>query len=112
MVIKQYITWTRKFNGNLTWIDPSYEANIQWKGIVKMTETGFGYTDKDKRLIGIIEYDDSFTKLDRYINNYNGYSFNLITIDKALSLCIEWYGKDMFSLDGDVLIDNRPIEEV
>jgi hypothetical protein len=75
-----------------------------------MTETGFGNTNNDKRILGIIEYDDSFTKIDRYIDNYSSYSFVRITPEKALELCNEWMGEGMFELgsDGFTLIDNRP----
>lgn len=111
-MIKQYITWTRKWINKGMWQDPSYEANTQWNGTVKMTETCFNGGYDDTRFIGIIEYDDSFTKIDRYINNYSSYSFNMITTDKALELCTEWYGEGMFELDSDgfTLLDKRPVE--
>jgi len=113
-MVKEYITYARKWINKGIWQDPSYETNTQWNNIVFLTETSFGNTENDKRFLATIEYDENFDKIDRYINNYSSYSFTRITPAKALELCIEWYGEDMFELDVDgfTLIDKRPVPEV
>jgi len=114
-MIKKYVTWTGFYADNRFIVHPTFEIKELWNGVISFKETSYGNTETDKRYLGIIEYDDNLKQevLDRFIFNFSKNAMFIITPEKALELCNEWYG-NYFELnkDGFTLIDNRPEEEI
>jgi len=110
--MKEYITWTKRFEGLRNFSHPDNAITALWNGIIDFQPLHNGM--EDERHIATIEYADDFTKQDRFVNNFSDYSIVRISIDKALELLIRWYGEGSFTLDADgfTLIDNRPKEEI
>ena len=115
-MIKQYITWNRFWINSHYARDPDMEINRLWPNI-KFTGTRYGETENDKRLLGIIEYDDETIGSDainRFYDNFAHYTFYSTTPELAVDLCNEWYGTGSdFTLGSDdwTIIDGRPEEE-
>ena len=116
--MKQYITYTRFLTRNNR-EDPTNAMNYLWKDIFSITETAYnGLGNSDARFIAILEYEDTVEQklIDRMMLNFTYHMFTMVTPEKALEFCNEWYPSDTdayFALDSDnfTLIDNRPVEE-
>jgi len=122
---KYYITWQRLWVGKNVGTDISANVNNNWNydgHPITCTELPYGYVDADKRLLAIIEYDDTYydsEAIKRLTDSLLPWAYTEINANKALSLCNEWYPApegeaDYFTLDTDgfTLIDNRPVEEI
>lgn len=121
---KYYITWQRLWVGRNVGTDISANVNNNWDyngKEIKCTELSYGYVNADKRLLAIMEYDDTYydaEAIKRLNDSLIPWAKEKINPNKACSLCNKWYpapeGTDpYFTLDTDgfTLIDGRPIGE-
>ena len=127
-MVKKYFTWVEMVstNGYKAHIKPTIDNN--WHpSLVIAEETGYGFTDTDRRRLGIVTLDyakmtvvtsDGDTLLDRLKTETAHFGVRVITNARALALCNEWYppadgDDDYFSLDGNNnLVDGRPEEDL
>jgi len=111
VMITKYLTWDRFSLNHEYNVDPTHAVVMgQWD--ITFEETGFGNTENDKRLIGIISYDDNVVSeslLARFITKFSYHSFTLKTDEEIKALLLEWYGNDVI-LNDRVIEDNRPID--
>ena len=121
-MIKQYLTWQRLWNGTDVGVDISAQINKNWNypgREIICTELGYGFLEKDKRLIAIVEYDDenySEEVINRAYQSLMPWLAMKKTPEEIIALLNEWYpseGDDYFSLDEDgfSIVDNRPSPE-
>lgn len=119
-MVKMYVTWNPFWiysSDNKEAMHPSEAIKRLWIGMT-FTEMMYGETEKDKRMLGILEYDEtkfSTEAIERFWKNFSYFTMTEITAEKAKDLCNEWYpskrkGEDYFKLnkDGFSLIDNKP----
>ncbi len=114
------------WSGRNVGVDVSANINNNWNyegRKITCTELSYGYVANDKRLLAIIEYDDSQyeqEEIDKMYASIAPWVATKITPTKAVELCNVWYPlqegdtEAYFSLAEDdfSIIDNRPVEEM
>ena len=117
-MVKIYVTWNAFWiysSGNKEAMHPTEAINRLWSNIT-FTELSYGNVETDKRMLGILEYDESkfsIEAIQRFWKNFSYFTMTEITVEKAKTLCNKWYSSKedkYFKLDKDefTLIDNRP----
>lgn len=114
-MIKQYVTWTKRYDSARNFSHPDNAMKALWGGVVEFKPT-FSGNGVDQRNLAILEYADDFEHADRFANNFSDYSLVLVTPLEACALLNKWFPNEIpyFVLqeDGFTIIDNRPVEDL
>lgn len=113
-MIKQYTTWTKRYDSVRNFSHPDNAIKALWEGVISFTPA-FNGNGVDQRNLAILEYSDSFEHVDRFANNFSDYSMVLVTPLEACALMNKWFPNETpyFTLeeDGFTIKDDRPVDD-
>lgn len=130
-MVKTYFLWlpVTLGNGYTGHVGPAFNRNFGFWGTVQELSYTGGMGNADPRALAVFETNkwtqlnnatpEGQTPLDMIKTNLSMFNITIITPERALALCNQWYppqngDSDYFSLDVDgfTLIDNRPEPEL